>query len=527
MRGGASLFAGLGVVSLGFGVLSFILWLLQPAAPLTWVWNLAIGVVLLGGAALASIDTLRERLASGETRRAGKYGTSALLSAVLALAILGGLAFLSGRYSHRFDWSETGVHTLSQQSVQVLEGLERDVQVTAFFNAADVPAVRDLIDRYRYASQRFAVEYVDPNQRPDVVATLGVREQDLMRGLVRVAIGDDFVDVRDLTESAITNALIKLTRDAGKTVYFLRGHNERNLEGDPGKEATGFSRAADALRNEMYTVKTLLLAARGEVPDDADVLVIAAPTQVLHPQEHGALTRYIERGGAILVMLDPRSRTDLYDDLRQWGIGFGDDVIVDWVHALKDKPTSPFAAQYGDHVITRDLREVVLFHQARSVNLIGDAAADYQVLVRTGDESWGERDLEGWIATGSPQFDADDLMGPVPIAVAGRPNLGDKSMPADANGNGPRLVAFGDSDFATNAYIENYRNRDLFVNSVNWLQGDDDAISIRPNLSRASRFQLSSEDYVAIQYLSLFVLPQVIALVGVLVWWGRRRAGGR
>ena len=52
-------------------------------------------------------------------------------------------------------------------------------------------------------------------------------------------------------------------------------------------------------------------------------------------------------------------------------------------------------------------------------------------------------------------------------------------------------------------------------------------LTIRPNLSRASRFQLSTEDYVAIQYLSLFVLPQLIAVLGVFVWWGRRRAGSR
>jgi hypothetical protein len=62
---------------------------------------------------------------------------------------------------------------------------------------------------------------------------------------------------------------------------------------------------------------------------------------------------------------------------------------------------------------------------------------------------------------------------------------------------------------------------------VNWLAGDDDAIAIRPNVSRASRFDLSTEDYVAIQYFSLFVLPQAIGLLGILVWWGRRRGQGR
>ncbi len=174
-----------------------------------------------------------------------------------------------------------------------------------------------------------------------------------------------------------------------------------------------------------------------------------------------------------------------------------------------------------------DIREVVLFHQARSLEIIGDAAADYEIIVRTGEESWAERNLDGWIATGRAQYDADDLLGPVPIAVAGRPQVQLPEASGAAQRPAPRLVAFGDSDFASNEFIENYRNRDLFVNAVNWLARDDDAIAIRPNLSRASRFQLSTEDYVAIQYFSLFVLPQAIALAGVFVWWRRRRGAGR
>ena len=65
------------------------------------------------------------------------------------------------------------------------------------------------------------------------------------------------------------------------------------------------------------------------------------------------------------------------------------------------------------------------------------------------------------------------------------------------------------------------------MNSVNWLLGDVEAISIRPALSRASRLELSTEQFSQIRYLCLFVLPETIALAGVLAWWLRRRAPGR
>ena len=72
-----------------------------------------------------------------------------------------------------------------------------------------------------------------------------------------------------------------------------------------------------------------------------------------------------------------------------------------------------------------------------------------------------------------------------------------------------------------------YRNRDFFVNSVNWLLGDVDAISIRPVAARASRLQLTTEQYMQIRYLALLVAPEVIAMLGIYAWWTRRRAPGR
>ena len=86
---------------------------------------------------------------------------------------------------------------------------------------------------------------------------------------------------------------------------------------------------------------------------------------------------------------------------------------------------------------------------------------------------------------------------------------------------------FGDADFASNQLFGAYRNRDLFVNSVNWLLGDVEAIAVGPARSRASRITLTPELFSQIRALSLFVLPELIAVVGVWAWWSRRRAPGR
>ena len=90
----------------------------------------------------------------------------------------------------------------------------------------------------------------------------------------------------------------------------------------------------------------------------------------------------------------------------------------------------------------------------------------------------------------------------------------------------PRVVVFGDSDFASNEFIEAQFNRDLLLNTVNWLVGDVEQITIRPRLSRASRFELDATQFRTIVLLSLFVLPEGIAVLGVFAWWMRRGRSG-
>jgi ABC-type uncharacterized transport system involved in gliding motility auxiliary subunit len=527
-----ALLGWLGAVALLFGLLSLILQLFSgfafAALDLPWIWaNFAIGLVLLGVALVRNVESLRERLRTGGARRAGKYGTSAVVNAALAIALLALLAFLSTRYHKRFDWTEARTHSLTEQSRKVLDGLKEDVKVTAFYQPVAAPPAREILDRYSYASPRFQVQFVDPQARPGLVKELGVDEGKLGDGLVHVALGGESVEVDELTEENLTNALVKLTRRDKKKVYLLTGHNERPGDGEGAGAEQGFQFAKEALQNENYLVESLLLAQKGDVPADANVVISAGPTRPFLPEELDALKRYLERGGALLVLLDPRAQTNLYDALAGWGVDAGDDVIVDRVQGLFGRPVSPFAAEYPTHAITAGLREPTLFHVARSVQPKNEAAPALSVIVRTSPESWAERNLDVFFRDGKAELDDGDLRGPVPVAVAGELELGAAPAPAEgADAPKParaRLVVVGDSDFATNGLLRQFRNRDFFVNSVNWLLGDVEAISVRPDSSRASRLQLTPQQFAQLRYLSLFVLPEAIAVLGVIVWWRRRR----
>jgi len=537
MKAWSSLLGALGGVALLFAVLSFLLQLFSGpvllARELSWsIGNLVLGIILLAVSVGSNLDGLRERMHSGEAQRAGKYGTSAVLATVLSLVLLSMGAYLSTRYHTRWDWTEARTHSLSSQTLKVLKGLEQDVQVTALYAAIGAAPARDLLDRYTFVSDKVKVEFVDPQAQPGRLRALGVDPGHLKEGLLHVTIGGDSVDVDKVSEAALTNAIVKLTRHEHKKVYVLIGHNERRMEGKGAKDKGGFSFAAKALRDESYEVQPLMLAAKGAVPKDADVVIAAGPTRPYLDSEKKALERYMERGGSMLVLLDPRAKTNLAGLVEKWGVDVADDVIIDRVQGLFGRPTAPLAAEYADHPITRDLRDSVLFFTARSVQPKPEAKGALNWIVRTSKNSWAERDMQRLTTTGEAQQDKHDLAGPVPVAVAGQVQLDKapatgKGKEAQAKAPTARLVVVGDSDFATNQLIGEFRNKDFFVNSVNWLLGDVEAISIRPNRARASRLNLSSEQFLQIRYLSLFVLPELIAGLGVLAWWTRRRAPGR
>ncbi len=550
-----ALLGALGAVAFSFGLLSLLMAVFQPLMPASLVFgNLTVGFVLLVVAGTWSLDSIRERVRSGGGRRRGAHATGSLLRLGLALAILAMLAFLSTRYSYRFDWTDQQINTLSESTRELLAGLEQDVTLTAFFREQDSISVRDLLDRYDHAGKRagsLEVRFVDPNVRPDLVEAHQLDAADLARGLILATSGDASVQIVQFSESDIANALVKLTRESERKIYFVEGHNERLIEapsspeaepagsgglepvGDPAEGPAegrgGFTRVAAALRNETYQVERLLLATAGEVPADADLLVIAGPTQPFFESELTLLERYLADGGALLVMIDPRAQTNLYDALARWGVAVGDDVIVDPLQSLSGQPTAPVAESHAaDHPISRSLSRTV-YPMARSVTLLpeaaaaGAAAADsgLREIVFSGETSWAERDVDGWIGGGRAELGDDDLAGPVPLVVAGRP-----LSASDAEATDARLVVIGDSSFATNEYLDAFSNRDLLLNSVSWLIGDVEHIAVRPNVSRSSSVRLTGRQFQAIQYFSLLVVPEGIALVGVLAWWSRRRRTG-
>ena len=512
------LLAVFGIVLILFGIVGLF------SAP-AWLAaaHLGLGLLLLGAAAALSLGEFREILRRDATRRGARYGGNAVLQTVALTIILVLVAYLSVRHSVRWDWTEAKVHSLTAASLEVLAQIPEDgyVEILAFYLSGGSPARREALDLYTHESERVKVETHDPVRRPDLAERFEIRSEGVLLvcgGACESAQGS--VRVTQPSEEELTKAIRKVISEQ-KKVYFLTGHGEGATDD---REATGYSVAKQALEDENMEVASLLLANREAVPEDASAVIVAGPNHSLLDRELEALDRYLRGGGSLLVLADPIVVSNLEGQVQAWGIELGRDVIVDQQIQLFAGPqlgVQPIITDYGSHPITEDLLKrgsPTLFRLARSVRAFdGGGDGDVVELARTGRASWAEIDVEQFANEGRVSLDPErDRPGPVALGVARGFELEE-----DEKREG-RLVVMGDADFARNRYIAEFYNADLFLNMVNWLVGEEGFISIERKRPRASRVVMTAQQISTFRYVALFVLPELILLLGILNWWARR-----
>jgi ABC-type uncharacterized transport system involved in gliding motility auxiliary subunit len=157
---------------------------------------------------------------------------------------------------------------------------------------------------------------------------------------------------------------------------------------------------------------------------------------------------------------------------------------------------------------------------SRTVEPIANPKAGLTVipLAKTSDSSWAETDLVSLFEKQRAAFGHGDVKGPVTVAAVVEANLEQLGV-----GRGTaRMVVFGDTDFADNQYLENFFNRDFIMNAVDWLAGEANSISIRPRTLRASRFELTIGEFDVVFVMSVLLLPELLLIIGIAVWYERR-----
>jgi len=505
-------------------VLSLVLLIVWPQYQKAALILALAGLVLLVIYLILNLSGLKQSL----QRRSFLYSSNMILIIILVLGLLAVVNFFLARHHYRVDLTAAKVHSLSDQSIKVVKNLKQDIAIKAFFREGNAgrATMENLLKIYAYHSPKIKYEFIDPDKNPGLVKKYGITDD----GTIVFELGTKENRITTTSEEDITNALIKLTREKKKVIYFLEGHGENSIE-ETGE--TGFSTAKGELEKIGYEIKKLPLALSSNFPGDCSLLVVPGPKAALLPNELDTLKQYLDQGGRILFMIDPETRTGLEPWLLAYGIKVENDIVVDRVSRLLGGDYfMPAVTEYESHEITKDFRYATFYPLARSIEIADSKPEGLSLttIARTSANSWSERQLD----QSEVSFDPDkDKTGPVSLAVVGSKKITiskpeEEAQAAEDQEQTPssnrelRLAVFGDSDFITNKYYSFSGNGNFFLNTVNWLTQEEDLISIQPRTQIPRTIQLTPGGGRLLMFISIILLPAIVLFIGLGVWLKRR-----
>jgi ABC-type uncharacterized transport system involved in gliding motility auxiliary subunit len=446
----------------------------------------------------------------------GRFSSAIHVVLVLVAAVL--VAFLSTRFGFERDLSHANGASLSPASVALLKSLDAPVEVVSYASKQGGlrAIIADFVDRYRRAKPDVSLRFVDPDADPQAMRNAGVS----IDGELDIRYKDRSERLKVLSETELSNALLRLSRTRERIVAFLEGDGERQPLGKANADLGTF---VAGLADRGLRAVPLPLAHTGKVPENADLVVVANPRVALAPAVANELVDYIERGGNLLWLTEPDENAGLDALAKALSIRVLPGTVVDAsgsAFGLND-PSFVALAKYPPHAITRGFLLTTLLPQPAALAQLADPRWDLKPILRSSDKSWNETGHIPKAGESSDTIrqdaDAGEIPGPLDLGFA----LSRISPRPDRKEQ--RVVVIGDGDFLSNSFLGNGGNREFGQRVFDWLTGDDDQINVPDKSAPDRTLSLTQAELGALSVVFLLALPLVLAGSGMLIWWRRRR----
>ena len=420
------------------------------------------------------------------------------------ILILAALALTAAqRHDLRRDLTADQRNQLAPRTRTLLAALPGPVEAELFMEDYPVQraALRRLLDKFAGASPRFRWHFTDPARRPERTRRLGIDRTPTL--ILRR--GKREIRLTRIDETALADALERLAGKARAWIGALGGHGEASLTGRANFDLGDFGRL---LEQRGYRIINLDLAGGGQLPENLDLLVVAAPRSDLAPGELALLQNHLAHGGRLLWLAEKPLPEALR---RQLGIEFLPGVVVDAAAATLgiDTPTVAVARPAGDHPLTRHLDGPVLMPGARALEAALDGPWLATPLLRSSPRSWNETGA----LTGVIQRDPGKGEKQGPLTLAWLLERGQA-----------RVVVSGDADFLSNAFLGNGANQTLGLALIRWLSGQERLAAVPPARPADQQLRWPATTRALIAAFYLVALPLGLALTGLVRSWWRRRA---
>lgn len=445
---------------------------------------------------------------------------------VLALLIVANI-FVSALPTSltKYDISSTKLYSITSNTKVVVNALEQDVTIYWIVQAGEEDdVIENLLGKYESLSDHISVV----KRNPDVYPTFAEQytDEDVPNNSLAVECGDRYryISYNDIYvsesnmysysystsfdgEGAITSAIDYVVTEDLPQLYVLEGHGEAELP----------STFSDQLEKENYELNTLSLLTVDEIPEEADCILIYAPSTDLSEEEVTMLQDYVSNGGKLMVSAgttENGSLPNLYSLLENYGITAAEGIVVEG-----DREHYAFGMPYvlmpdiASSDITDSLTEenyYVLTPISQGMTVGSTTNGTVTSLLTTSDTAFSK--VAGYSLETYEKEDGD-IDGPFSVAVS-----------IEDQGGG-QIVWFSSSVFLEDMYnaYSSGANVDLAMNSLSWLVGEREAISIRSKSLNYNYLTISDSTSSLLKGLMIGVFPLAYLCIGITVILVKRK----
>lgn len=531
-----------------------------------------------------------------------RYGSNTVAFIALTLGILVLVNFLSFRRFLRADLTEDKRYTISKSTKNVLKNFDDIVTITTYFSTelAEVnrirDEIRDVLEEYKAFSQKLQIDFVNPADLDEgekqELQFKGIREHP--RGYIKadkteianvymsIAVGYGgkeeilpYVESTANLEYELTSAIVKVTTKETKTVGFLIGHDEYDINAQT-QGNQQFRALLDKNTKGQYNLVSVNLQTGEPIDQTITTLVVAGPKQTLTEREKYEIDQFIMRGGKVIFLIDPITMqpqtlqgtpltTGLNDLIEHYGIKLGNNLVADlgvrhhdsvrlqqgFVTVVQPYPyfvkiIKPNFSK--EHAVTNQL-EILTLPWTSSLEVLTKEGVKATPLAKTsefGQSSQGFYNLMP--GTPIPQTDLQVYTAAAALEGKFKSFYADKEIPTVASaadtegedGNGAstpaqdveerttitesaetQIIVLGTAQFLTQI---NRNSVEFFLNCIDWLTLGETLIGIRSHtitdrpLKDASGFEKKF-----IKYMCTIGIPLWVVIIGLIRYLLKRR----
>lgn len=476
-------------------------------------------------------------------------GTAGIVTLVLIVALV--LVYVLVRQmGWRADLSQNNNFSLNEQGREVVTLLGQDpttpaITLTVFYGAAQA-RTRDLAavlldDLQTRSGGRITYQFIDPDREP-----LTAQRFNAQAGQIAVsrlnADGTPDTDntqlIASLDQQTLLDALISASAQGNFYAFILQTDSGVALTDDGASGAGIF--ASDLSDRFKWQVKPLtpleLVSGQTDLNPEADgrVLIIPGGRDPLPDAQAKAITDYLDGGGALVMFTDFNAEGDdlataaNISDYLETNFGFrvNNDLVLDGQNRLPQDPLTLITGNFGTSTLTQGydaLANGLLMQFPHSITISATLPAGVTVtpIVSSMPGSYIKTGLDFATATSADlAATAGDTVGAFVLGVE-----------ASNATTGAKVIVYTSPSMIFNAFyqFENSggRNFDLTRRSVFSAAGYENfaaSIASSPAIQSAQAQPIiaTDEQLSQINFLSIVIVPGIVLLLGIFVWWTRR-----